>query len=50
MNNAQNISSAEDLAILCRYSMKSQIFRRIVKTQKYHYVCKHYQYPTEEEL
>ena len=50
MNNPQNISSAEDLAFLCRYAMKNHIFRKIVNTQKYHYVCKHFQYPTEEEL
>ena len=50
MNNPQNISCAEDLALLCTFAMKNQTFRKIVHTQKYQYCCTIFQYPTEEEL
>ena len=38
LNHTQNYSTAEDLALLCRYAMKNSKFRRIVQTQKYQYI------------
>ena len=48
MNNPQNISCAEDLALLCTYAMKNKTFRKIVQTHKYEYYYTIFEYPTEE--
>ena len=46
MNNSQNLSCAEDLAILCAYSMKNNAFRKVVQTQKYQYFYTIFEHPT----
>jgi len=37
LSNTSNLSSAEDVAKLCTYSMKNTHFRKIVNTKIHHY-------------
>lgn len=37
LSNTNNYSNAEDLAKLCSYAMRNQLFRKIVQTKKYTY-------------
>ena len=37
LSNTSSYSTANDLAKLCTFSMKNQLFRKIVNTQEYHY-------------
>ena len=37
LNHTNNYSTANDVAKLCGYAMKHQLFRKIVKTQTYQY-------------
>lgn len=41
LSNVNNLSSAEDVARLCMYSMKSNKFREIVATKQYS--CPYYE-------
>jgi len=37
LNQTQNFSCAQDLALLCRYAMKNSTFRKVVQTRRYEY-------------
>ena len=48
LSNADNKSCAYDIAILCEYCMKSEVFRDIVKTDRYTGYIKERTYPSSQ--
>lgn len=42
LNHTQNVSCAEELALLCSYAMKNNTFRKIVQTRRYEYKRSNY--------
>ena len=35
LNHTENLSCAQDLALLCSYAMKNSTFRKVVQTRRY---------------